>query len=192
MLSPSNPPPSPAPAPAPQTIATGDQAEVSAPKQERFAAAASSLTVSIGDNFYSPASVTIDVGDTVTWTNNGQAQHSATASDGSFDTGIFGPGGSRSHTFNQAGSFDYFCSVHGTAQSGTITVASASSAGGGGSGGGGGGGGGPSEADAVASSDAGGSSSSLPSTGSDLLPPLAVGLLLLVGGLALRLRFDRA
>jgi plastocyanin len=152
--------------------------EVSAtPDQEGIARAAGSVTVSMGDNFYSPASVSIDIGDTVTWTNGGQAQHSATATDGSFDTGVFGPGGSRSNTFTQAGTFNYFCTVHGNAQSGTVTVASAS-----------GGGDGPSEADAVASGGAGGSSTGLPASGSNALPPLVVGLLLLAAGLAIRLR----
>jgi plastocyanin len=168
-------------------------AQPSAPAA-RFAA---SMTVSIGDNFYSPKSVSINVGDTVTWVNNGQAQHSATASDGSFDTGIFGPGGRRSHTFDQAGSFDYYCLVHGTAQSGTISVAAASgggggaSAAGGGGAGGGGGGGGPSEASAVASSDAAGDSNSLPATGNNELPTLLVGVALLLAGLGLRLRTAR-
>jgi LPXTG-motif cell wall-anchored protein len=164
------------------------RAQASAPAA-RFAA---SMTVSIGDNFYSPKSVSIEVGDTVTWVNNGQAQHSATASDGSFDTGVFGPGGSRSHTFSQAGDFDYFCLVHGTAQSGRITVAAASGGGGGASsssgGGGAGGGSGPSEASATASPDAAGDSSSLPATGSDALPPLLAGVALLLAGFALRLR----
>ena len=40
----------------------------------------------MGDNFYSPATVSVFVGDTVTWRNTGAAQHSATADDGSFDT----------------------------------------------------------------------------------------------------------
>jgi len=170
------------PAESPEPIATTTTADVSAASAKKSTArAAGSQTVSIGDNFYSPASVSIDVGDTITWSNNGAAQHSATASDGSFDTGVFGPGASRSHTFNQAGSFNYFCTVHGTAQSGTVTVA-------GSGGGGGGGGGGQSEAAAVASDDAAGSSSALPSTGSNAIPPMVVGLLLLVSGLALRLR----
>ena len=169
------------PAAVQPTVTAAPATEVSSAESKqdaRLAKAASSLTVSIGDNFYSPASISIDAGDTVTWTNDGAAQHSATASDGSFDTGIFGPGGSRSVTFDNSGTFNYFCTVHGTAQSGTVTVASAS----------GGGGGGNSEADAVASSGAAGSSTALPSTGSDVIPPMAVGLLLLAAGLALRLR----
>ncbi|HEX5894049.1 MAG TPA: plastocyanin/azurin family copper-binding protein [Solirubrobacterales bacterium] len=157
------PAPTPPPAPAPAT--RSGQARASA-----------SASVSIGDNFYSPASVSIGVGDTVTWANNGQAQHSATADNGSFDTGVFGPGVRRSNTFTQAGTFSYHCTVHGQAQSGTVRVLAASG------GGGSGGGGGPttsatedSEAAAVASPDAAGTSTTLPATG------MAAGVLTLVG-----------
>jgi plastocyanin len=173
----------PQPAAGPEPAETASTVDLAAASQDKEKAKpAGSLTVSVGDNFYSPRSVTIDVGDTVTWSNNGAAQHSATADDGSFDTGVFGPGASRSHTFNSAGTFDYFCTVHGQAQSGTVTVAST------GGGGGGGGGGGQSEAAAVASDGAAGSSTSLPSTGWNALPPMIVGVLLLLAGFALRLR----
>jgi len=158
--------PAPTPPPAPGPTSRSGKAQASA-----------SASVSIGDNFYSPASVSIAVGDTVNWSNNGQAQHSATADDGSFDTGVFGPGASRSQTFTRAGTFSYYCTVHGQAQSGTVRVLAAS-----GGGGGGGGGGAPttsatgdSEAAAVASPDAAGTSNMLPATG------MAAGLLALVG-----------
>lgn len=156
--------PAPTPPPAPGPTSRSGKAQASA-----------SASVSIGDNFFSPASVSIAVGDTVNWSNNGQAQHSATADDGSFDTGVFGPGASRSHTFTRAGTFSYYCTVHGQAQSGTVRVLAAS-------GGGSGGGGGPttsatgdSEAAAVASPDAAGTSTTLPATG------MAAGVLALVG-----------
>jgi plastocyanin len=164
------PAPTPPPAPAPAT-------------RSGKARASASASVSIGDNFYSPASVSIAVGDTVNWSNNGQAQHSATADDGSFDTGVFGPGSSRSHTFNSAGTFSYFCTVHGQAQSGTVRVQSTS----GGSGKGGGASvPGPTEADAVASADAAGSSTLLPATGLAALGLGIVGLALLGSGAAIR------
>ncbi len=115
-------PPPPAPVATPRS-AGGEVARASA-----------SATVSIGDNFYSPATVTIAVGDIVTWTNNGQAQHSATANNGSFDTGVFGRGSSRAQTFNRAGTFSYFCTVHGPVQSGTVRVLAASGGGEGGRG----------------------------------------------------------
>jgi len=157
--------PAPTPPPAPGPTSRSGKAQASA-----------SASVSIGDNFYSPASVSIAVGDTVNWSNNGQAQHSATADDGSFDTGVFGPGASRSQTFTRAGTFSYYCTVHGQAQSGTVRVLAVSG------GGGGGGGGAPttsatgdSEAAAVASPDAAGTSTTLPATG------MAAGVLALVG-----------
>jgi plastocyanin len=153
------------------------------------AQASASASVSIGDNFYSPASVSVAVGDTVTWTNNGQAQHSATADNGSFDTGVFGPGVTRSQTFNQAGTFSYFCTVHGQSQSGTVRVLAASSGGGkGGGGSAGSSGAGSSEAAAVASPDAAGTSTSLAATGLEALGFATIGLALLIGGIALRRR----
>jgi LPXTG-motif cell wall-anchored protein len=151
-------------------------------------AIAATKSVSIGDNFYDPSSTTVSVGDTVTWTNHGQAPHSVTAQNGSFDSSPNCPSGdclengeSYSHTFNSAGTFAYFCRVHGQAMSGTVVVES-SGGGGGGSGGGGssgGGGGSPGQ-------------NALPHTGpapfSNAFP--ALGLLSLLGaaGLLLVLR----
>lgn len=155
------------------------------------AKASASARVSAGDNFYSPPTVSIAVGDTVTWTNSGQVGHTVTFRDGSFDTGVFGPGASRSRTFRSAGSFAYYCTVHGPSQSGTVRVASAG--GGSGSGGGGGANGGTgaqSEADAVASPGAAGSSEFLPATGLAVVGLGAIGFALLGGGLAVR-RLDR-
>lgn len=88
-------------------------------------------SVSIGDNFYSPATVTINAGDSVTWTNNGQAPHSVTSTDGLFDSSpncpgnvddCIQPGGNYTHTFNSVGSFDYYCRVHGFSMAGTVVV----------------------------------------------------------------------
>jgi LPXTG-motif cell wall-anchored protein len=109
---------------------------------------AATKSVSIGDNFYSPKTVTITEGDTVVWTNNGQAPHSVTANDGSFDSspscpssGCMEHGDTYNHTFNSVGTFAYHCRVHGFAMSGTVVVEAASTGGGGGGGNGGGGGG---------------------------------------------------
>jgi LPXTG-motif cell wall-anchored protein len=102
------------------------------------ATAAADTGVTISDFQFAPASVTIDVGDTVTWTNEGPTPHSATADDRSFDTGIFEAGQRRSHTFDEAGTFAYFCTPHPNMR-GTVTVRAASTGGGGGGSGGGGG-----------------------------------------------------
>jgi plastocyanin len=158
----------------PADAPSGGVADTASPKAKKSASA----SVSVGDNFFSPASVTVAVGDSVTWNNNGQAPHSATADDGSFDTGVFDPGGRRSVNFDSAGTFSYYCTVHGQAQSGTVRVLAASGGGGGGGGGGAGSsasGSATSEASAVASPDAAGDANTLPATG------LAAGALALVG-----------
>ncbi len=56
--------------------------------------------------------LTIKVGDTVTWTNKDGSAHTATANDGSFDTDRLETGESGSFTFTKAGEFDYFCEIH--------------------------------------------------------------------------------
>ena len=61
--------------------------------------------VSIVDFAFDPAAVEVPVGATVTWTNTGAAPHTATASDGTFDSGELAPGASFSHTFTAAGTF---------------------------------------------------------------------------------------
>jgi plastocyanin len=80
--------------------------------------------VSIVDFAFDPAAVEIPVGATVTWTNTGAATHTATASDGTFDSGQLAPGATFSHTFTAAGTFPYICQIH-PQMTGTITVVEA-------------------------------------------------------------------
>jgi len=67
---------------------------------------------------YLPASVTINVGDTVEWTNIDTAAHTVTGGSpadgpsGVFDSSLILGGAQYSNTFEDAGSFDYFCMVH--------------------------------------------------------------------------------
>jgi plastocyanin len=58
---------------------------------------------------------TINVGDTISWTWTGAAQHSVTADDGSFDDPLNGAQttGTFSHAFNAPGTYAYYCRVHG-------------------------------------------------------------------------------
>ena len=79
-------------------------------------------SVSIQGFQFVPASRTINVGDSVTWTNFDQAVHSAKANNGSFDTGFITNEQSKTITFNTAGTFSYICGVHGASMSGTIVV----------------------------------------------------------------------
>jgi plastocyanin len=61
---------------------------------------------------FDPNELLISVGTTVEWTNQDEAPHTATATDDSFDSGILETGGTFSHTFDTAGTFDYFCELH--------------------------------------------------------------------------------
>jgi plastocyanin len=163
-----------------------------------IATPAASSAVSITDFKFGPATVTIHAGDTITWTNNGATEHTATASGGTFDTGLLSKGKSASHNFPQAGTFKYICSVH-PFMLGTVVVLAAATT--------------PTPAPATAttptstipssttpttaastttgSSTAGTTSSSarsLPMTGLDLVATLVAALALGSAGLALRRR----
>ena len=78
-------------------------------------------SVSIIDFDFSPGTVTISVGEAVTWTNNGDAPHTTTADGGAWDSGTLNPGQSFTHGFAAAGSFPYHCNIHPN-MVGTITV----------------------------------------------------------------------
>jgi len=70
------------------------------------------VSVSIQNGGYSPASVSIHVGDTITWTNADDQDHTVIAQDGSFNSGNIGSGRSFSHTFTTAGTIAYYCKYH--------------------------------------------------------------------------------
>ena len=65
-----------------------------------------------------PADVTVSVGTTVTWSNDDTVAHTVTSGtpsggpDGVFDSGLFIAGAKFDHTFDEAGTYDYFCMVH--------------------------------------------------------------------------------
>jgi LPXTG-motif cell wall-anchored protein len=150
--------------------------ERAAPKHEVKAAASSSVTIK--DFSFAPSSVTVSVGDTVTWSNSGQTDHTATAGDGSFDTGTLKHGASGSHTFTKAGTFSYICTIH-PFMKGTVVVAAGAGSGPKSSGTS------PGTGSATPATPAP-SSGGLPSTGADTTPLLLSGILLLAAGLVLR------
>lgn len=87
--------------------------------------AAEDQIVTIQAFLFKPDSVTVQVGDTVTWKNMDPDAHTATDLDGSFDTGfILGGGKTAEVTFNTAGTFEYFCKPH-VGMRGTIVVEAA-------------------------------------------------------------------
>jgi len=82
-------------------------------------ARAATVTVMVGPGgfFFTPSSVTIHTGDTVVWTWSSSGHSSTSGSPGMpsglWDSGIINQGATFMHTFNAAGSFPYYCTVHG-------------------------------------------------------------------------------
>lgn len=92
-------------------------------------ARAATVNVSIAGFAFSPGTLNVQVGDTVTWTNNDSVPHTATSDSGSpsFATGQLDPGANASVTFATPGTYTYFCAIH-TDMRGTIVVAAAAAA----------------------------------------------------------------
>jgi plastocyanin len=85
-------------------------------------AVADAMMVDIKNLAYVPDSVEIPVGGTVTWTNSDTVPHTATAKEReALQSGTLNPGDSYSQTFDQPGTFDYFCEFHANMK-GTIVV----------------------------------------------------------------------
>ena len=74
--------------------------------------ASKSEKVDIVEFTYQPDPVVVQVGGKVIWQNQDTAPHTATADDGSFDTGTIEKGKIGSETFKEAGTFAYFCEIH--------------------------------------------------------------------------------
>ena len=70
------------------------------------------VNIAIAGFAFDPPDLTINVGDTVVWTNNDGTTHSTTSDTGIWDSGLFGNGQTFSFTFNNAGTFPYHCSRH--------------------------------------------------------------------------------
>jgi plastocyanin len=108
--------------------ATTTEAESTAPEPSGNAPAPSGEAVraekvEIVDFAYDPDPVTIQEGGKVTWINRDSASHTATAEDGSFDTGTLDEGKLKSETFKDPGTYPYFCEIHPEMR-GTVEVVS--------------------------------------------------------------------
>jgi plastocyanin len=83
--------------------------------------------MSLGSQAYSPSALDITSGTQVTWVNDDDQTHTATADSGAFDTGSIAPGGRATVTVTQSGSVAYFCRLHPTMH-GMLQVAAAGTA----------------------------------------------------------------
>jgi len=80
-----------------------------------------SAKVEIVDFAYNPDPIQVETGGKVIWQNMDSAPHTATADDGSFDTGTLDEGKLKSETFKEPGTYTYFCAIHPTMH-GTVEV----------------------------------------------------------------------
>src|SRR5262245_55744686 len=78
-------------------------------------------SVSAKDDSFDPATLNVQVGTTVRWTNNGKHPHTITSNDGKWDSGDLAPGASYTVTFMTAGTYRYHCKHH-KGMEGTIVV----------------------------------------------------------------------
>ena len=120
--------PTPSPAP-PTSVATPTAVPVavtptSAPPVATSAAGCLPMTmgraVDVEDFRFDPASITISVGETITWANVGGTTHTVTF-DGGPDCGRIASGEGVSRVFDTAGTFDYICTIH-PSMTGTVVV----------------------------------------------------------------------
>ena len=77
--------------------------------------------VEINNFMFTPMSLTVPVGATVTWKFDDSTQHTVTADDNSFSSSPMGSGQTYTHTFATAGTTAYHCSIHPN-MTGTINV----------------------------------------------------------------------
>ena len=90
-------------------------------------ARAANVAIAVRDNFFDPSTQTVQVGDTVTWTNLGVRLHTVTSNpSGPLSSGDMAPGsGTYSFTFTSSGIYNYKCIYHASlGMTGTITVVS--------------------------------------------------------------------
>jgi plastocyanin len=88
---------------------SGADASPSAPVAQ---APVSANAVAIQNFAFAPATITVKVGTTVTWTNSDQDAHTVTAQDRSFTSAPLNPGDSYRYTFTKSGSYAYLCTIH--------------------------------------------------------------------------------
>ena len=90
-------------------LAAPHQARDRAVAQPAPLPSATPLAVIVDKDGFHPSSLHLIPGQTVTWTNGDKIQHTATAADGSWDTGPIDPGHSVTLQFLELGRWDYMC-----------------------------------------------------------------------------------
>lgn len=87
------------------------------------AEAVATTTVDLPKSYrFAPSAITVEAGTTVRWNNNDNFTHNVDLADDSGPPLSMAPGGTVSHTFPDAGTFTYVCSLHPNDMTGTVVV----------------------------------------------------------------------
>ncbi len=73
---------------------------------------ATTVEVEISNFKFVPNTIAISPGTTVTWTNMDSAPHTVTTRETLFDSGRMSTGDTFSYTFEQSGTYEYYCTIH--------------------------------------------------------------------------------
>jgi plastocyanin len=103
------------------TVVVVEPAAAGADTEAVAADAAVAAEVAAVDLAFEPADIEVAVGTTVDWTNDDPFDHTITARDGAFDSGVMAAGDTFSQTFDSPGTYEYFCAIH-PSMTGTVTV----------------------------------------------------------------------
>ncbi len=79
------------------------------------------VSVAIMGFKFVPADVTVNVGDTVIWTNEDSAPHTVESSDSTLRSDELSKGDTYSYKFTKAGKYNYICGIH-TSMQGSVMV----------------------------------------------------------------------
>lgn len=91
--------------------------------------AAKTVNVEIGDNFFKPDSLTVQVGDTIVWSHMGNRPHNVTADGGAFSSEQrMANGQTFTFTATTAGTYSYICTIHPNQMKATLVVQGAAGA----------------------------------------------------------------
>ncbi len=94
-------------------LITGCVAQEQKPVESQKSDVSGRIDVSISNFAFSNGELRISKGTTVVWTNEDSARHNVVSYAGDELSSDFLPrGGTFSHTFNNQGTFDYYCSLH--------------------------------------------------------------------------------
>jgi plastocyanin len=77
-----------------------------------FTAPPAEANVDISGFAFVPKTLEVSVGTRITWTNRDSVAHTVSSRDNLFDSGNFSRGATFSYTFDQSGTFEYYCKIH--------------------------------------------------------------------------------